>query len=129
MKNDIYERYKKLKESLEKLAVHQNDGELRQMVSRYERLYKISRINLVSRGIMFNVDGVMFYISHLLHQREEIEALLEQGASDITFYNTLDKHSLFLLLIAGLFLAKGIRDFLDLNWYEKDLERTKKKIL
>lgn len=129
MKKELYERYKNLKESLEELAKHQADKELKLMILNNDKLYQKAYAETFFRGLLLNISGTGLYTVHLLHQYRKVELLLEQGISNIAFYDTLDQKSIFLILLGGAFITKAVRDFVDLNCYQKDIERTKKKIL
>ena len=129
MKKELYERYKNLKESLEELAKHQANKELKLMILNNDKLYQKAYAETFFRGLLLNISGTGLYTLHLLHQYRKVELLLEQGISNIAFYDTLDQKSIFLILLGGTFITKAVRDFVDLNCYQKDIERTKKKIL
>ena len=129
MKKELYERYKNLKESLEELAKHQANKELKLMILNNDKLYQKAYAETFFRGLLLNISGTGLYTLHLLHQYRKVELLLEQGISNIAFYDTLDQKSIFLILLGGAFITKAVRDFVDLNCYQKDIERTKKKIL
>lgn len=129
MKKELYERYKNLKESLEELAKHQADKELKLMILNNDKLYQKAYAETFFRGLLLNISGTGLYTVHLLHQYRKVELLLEQGISNIAFYDTFDQKSIFLILLGGALITKEIRDFVDLNCYQKDIERTKKKIL
>lgn len=129
MKNELYERYKNLKENLEELRENRDDKELLITTRNNRLLYQKAYAETFLRGLLLNISGTGLYTLHLLHQYKEVELLLEQGISNIAFYDTLDQKSIFLILLGGAFITKGIRDFVDLNCYQKDIERTKKKIL
>lgn len=129
MKKELYERYKNLKESLEELAKHQADKELKLMILNNDKLYQKAYAETFFRGLLLNISGTGLYTVHLLHQYRKVELLLEQGISNIAFYDTFDQKSIFLILLGGAFITKAVRDFVDLNCYQKDIERTKKKIL
>ena len=129
MKKELYERYKNLKESLEELAKHQANKELKLMILNNDKLYQKAYAETFFRGLLLNISGTGLYTVHLLHQYRKVELLLEQGISNIAFYDTLDQKSIFLILLGGAFITKAVRDFVDLNCYQKDIERTKKKIL
>ena len=129
MKKELYERYKNLKESLEELAKHQADKELKLMILNNDKLYQKAYAETFFRGLLLNISGTGLYTLHLLHQYRKVELLLEQGISNIAFYDTLDQKSIFLILLGGALITKAVRDFVDLNCYQKDIERTKKKIL
>ena len=129
MKKELYERYKNLKESLEELAKHQANKELKLMILNNDKLYQKAYAETFFRGLLLNISGTGLYTVHLLHQYRKVELLLEQGISNIAFYDTLDQKSIFLILLRGALITKAVRDFVDLNCYQKDIERTKKKIL
>ena len=129
MKKELYERYKNLKESLEELAKHQADKELKLMILNNDKLYQKAYAETFFRGLLLNISGTGLYTLHLLHQYRKVELLLEQGISNIAFYDTFDQKSIFLILLGGALITKAVRDFVDLNCYQKDIERTKKKIL
>lgn len=129
MKKELYERYKNLKESLEELAKHQANKELKLMILNNDKLYQKAYAETFFRGLLLNISGTGLYTLHLLHQYRKVELLLEQGISNIAFYDTLDQKSIFLILLGGALITKAVRDFVDLNCYQKDIERTKKKIL
>lgn len=129
MKKELYEQYKNLKETLEELKKNRDNKDLFTTLQYNYLLYQKVYAEMFFRGLLFDISGMGLYILHLLHQYGKVELLLEQGISNITFYDTLDQKSLFLILLGGVFLTKGIRDYIDLAWYNKDLERTKKKIL
>lgn len=129
MKKELYERYKNLKESLEELAKHQADKELKLMILNNDKLYQKAYAETFFRGLLLNISGTGLYTVHLLHQYRKVELLLEQGISNIAFYDTFDQKSIFLILLGGALITKAVRDFVDLNCYQKDIERTKKKIL
>ena len=129
MKKELYERYKNLKESLEELAKHQANKELKLMILNNDKLYQKAYAETFFRGLLLNISGTGLYTLHLLHQYRKVELLLEQGISNIAFYDTLDQKSIFLILLGGAFIKKAVRGFVDLNCYQKDIERTKKKIL
>ena len=129
MKKELYERYKNLKESLEELAKHQANKELKLMILNNDKLYQKAYAETFFRGLLLNISGTGLYTVHLLHQYRKVELLLEQGISNIAFYDTFDQKSIFLILLGGALITKAVRDFVDLNCYQKDIERTKKKIL
>ena len=129
MKKELYERYKNLKESLEELAKHQANKELKLMILNNDKLYQKAYAETFFRGLLLNISGTGLYTLHLLHQYRKVELLLEQGISNIAFYDTFDQKSIFLILLGGALITKAVRDFVDLNCYQKDIERTKKKIL
>ena len=129
MKKELYERYKNLKESLEELAKHQADKELKLMILNNDKLYQKAYAETFFRGLLLNISGTGLYTVHLLHQYRKVELLLEQGISNFAFYDTFDQKSIFLILLGGALITKAVRDFVDLNCYQKDIERTKKKIL
>ena len=129
MKKELYERYKNLKESLEELSKHQADKELKLMILNNDKLYQKAYAETFFRGLLLNISGTGLYTLHLLHQYRKVELLLEQGISNIAFYDTFDQKSIFLILLGGALITKAVRDFVDLNCYQKDIERTKKKIL
>ena len=129
MKKELYERYKNLKESLEELRENRDDEELLITMWNNRLLYQKAYAETFFRGLLLNISGTGLYTVHLLHQYRKVELLLEQGISNIAFYDTFDQKSIFLILLGGALITKAVRDFVDLNCYQKAIERTRRTIL
>ena len=100
MKKELYERYKNLKESLEELRENRDDEELLITMWNNRLLYQKAYAETFFRGLLLNISGTGLYTVHLLHQYRKVELLLEQGISNIAFYDTFDQKSIFLILLA-----------------------------